>query len=135
MADIGEFAQQVAIRFCESQHLYLQPHAGNLARFHLGLSDRAVEALVRAVFYASMIPDEGRYPVVSLMSYRGDDTRLLSLLDDAVSSLHLPFCPPLPPTQQNIAKLAHGIGSESHLCIVCDEGKPVLAGIHVTVLD
>jgi hypothetical protein len=60
---------------------------------------------------------------------------LVGLAGDAGSSLHLPFCPALPPTQQNIAKLAHGIGSESHLCVVCDEGKPVLAGIHVTVLE
>jgi hypothetical protein len=135
MADIDEFAQQVAQQFRESQQPSQEPRAGDLARFHLGLSDRAVEDIVRAVFYASMIPDEGRYPVVSLLSYRGDAVRLFSPGGDSVSSLHLPFCPPQPPTQQNIAKLAHGIGPDSHLCIVCDEGKPVLGGIHVTVLD
>jgi hypothetical protein len=125
MADIDEFAQRVADQFRESQQLYQEPRAGYLARFHLGLSDRVVAGLVRAVFYASMIPDEGRYPVVSLLSNRLDAER----------ELHLPFCPPLPPTHENIAKLAHAVGPESHLCIVCDEGAPMLAGIHVTVLD
>jgi hypothetical protein len=125
MADIGEFAQQVAEQFTQSQHFYQRPEAGSYARFHLGLQQPAVECLVRAVFYASTIPDEGRYPIVSLMCYRADADR----------ELHLPLCPPREPTQQNIAKLAHAVGTDSHLCIVCDNGVPMLAGIHVTVLD
>jgi hypothetical protein len=88
MADIGEFAQAVAVQFRESQQFYQGPQAGNLARFDLGLSGQSVECLVKAVYYASMIPDEGRYPAVCLMSYRGDAGR----------EFHLPFCPPLPPT-------------------------------------
>ena len=125
MADIGEFAQRVAQQFRESQQLYQGAQAGTLARFNLGLQGPAVECLARAVFYASMIPDEGRYPVASLMSYRVDAER----------ELHLPLCPQLPPTHENIAKLSHAVGPESHLCIVCDEGTPMLAGLHVTVLD
>lgn len=125
MADIGEFAERAAAQFLESDRFYGTTEERELRRFHLGLSESSVEGLVRAVFYASMIPDEGRYPVASLMSYRHDADR----------ELHLPVCPSLPPTEQNIAKLAHAVGPASHLCIVCDEGRPVIAGIHVTVLD
>jgi hypothetical protein len=84
-----------------------------------------VGRLVRAVYYASTIPDEGRFPTAWLMSYRGGDSR----------QFHIPFCPPREPTAQEIAKLAHAVAPGSHLCIVCEDGKPLLAGVHVTILD
>ena len=85
MADIGEFAQEVARQYLARQES-AQP------QFSLGLLAPAVERLVRSVFYASMLPDEGRYPTVSLLSYRGDSDR----------ELHLPLRPPLDPKQVTV---------------------------------
>jgi len=62
MADICEFAQRAADQFRESQESIGK-------RFNLDLSEPTVEDFVKAAFYASMIPDEGRYPTAYLMSY------------------------------------------------------------------
>jgi hypothetical protein len=118
MADVGEFAQQAADLFLESQR-------GMSGRFHLDLPRPAVEEFVKAVFYASMIPDEGRYPRVCLMSYRMDDER----------GFHFPFCTPSAPTASEIAKLAHAVSPGGHLYCLSDKGKLVIAGIHVAMLD
>lgn len=124
MADIDEFARRAAHQFLESQQHYTTTENENLRRFHLGLSGPAVECLVRAVYYASMIQDEGRFPTVTLMNYRGGDREI-----------YFPFCPPREPTAAEIARLAHAIAPINHLCVVCEVGRPMLAGIHVTVLD
>jgi hypothetical protein len=139
MADIGKFARQAAERFLESQEVI--PEGFNLGlldpamvelvkqgirkRFNLGLQVPAVVKFVKAVFYASMIPDEGRYPRVCLMSYRADSGR----------EYHFPFRDPLPPTASVIAKLAHAVAPGSHLCVLSDQGKLTIGGIHVTILD
>jgi len=118
MADIGEFAQQATDRFLESQR-------GIQERFNLRLPRRAVEEFIKAAFYASMIPDERRYPSVCLMSYRAGYERAFHFLFK-----HLPQ-----PSAQEIAKLAQATASGSHICCICDEGKILLGGIHVTVLN
>ncbi len=125
MADIDQFVGRVATQFSGSQQLYKESQGNSLARYNLALSRTVVGCLVRAVYYASMIQDEGRYPAVCLMSYRKDSER----------AYHFPFCPLIEPTAQEIAKLAHAVGPGSHLCIECDDGKPMLAGIQVTILD
>lgn len=122
MADIGEFAQQAAEQFCQSQETFRNICEG---RFHLGLPGPVVVEFVKAVFYASMIPDEGRYPTACLMSYRRDFGRAFSF----------PFCTALQPTAQEIAKLAHAVGPGAHLYALSDNGKLLLGGIHVTFLD
>ena len=118
MADIGEFAQQGADRFLQSQQ-------GIQERFNLNLPRPAVEEFIKTVFYASMIPDEGRYPSVCLMSYRKGSER----------AFHFLFNDPLRPSAQEIAKLAHATAPESHICCICDEGRILLGGVHVTVLN
>src|SRR5262245_29973679 len=67
MNDIDDFAARVVEDFCRSQQVSQRTHGD---RFNLGISNDAVEGLIKAVFYASLIPDEGRYPEVCLMCYR-----------------------------------------------------------------
>jgi len=118
MADIGEFAERAATEFLEAQH-------GIQERFNLRLARRAVEDFVKEISYASLVPDEGRYPTVCLMSYR----------KGCENGFHFLFNAPLPPIAQEIAKLANAVAPGSHLCCLCDEGQIRLAGIHVTTLN
>jgi hypothetical protein len=118
MADIGEFAQRALERFCDSQ-------VGIGKQFDLALRGSAVVEFVKAVFYASMIPDEGRPPTVCLMCYRRDSGR----------DFHFCFCTPREPTASEIAKLAHAVAPGSHLYLLSDNGKLLLGGIQVTMLD
>jgi hypothetical protein len=118
MADIGEFAQRVAEKFQASQ-------LGVGARFNLGLPTAVVEEFVKTVFYASLVVDEGRYPTVSLMSYQGGKRR----------DFHFRFDPPREPSPVEIAKLSHATASGGHLCCVSDNGKLLIEGIQVTMLD
>jgi hypothetical protein len=118
MADIAEFAQQATERFIETQK-------GTQERFDLNLPRQEVEGFIRTAFYASLIPDEGRYPTVCLMSYRkGSEV-----------TFHFLFDSPIAPSAQEVGKLAHATGAGSHICCVCNEGKIALAGIHVTELN
>jgi hypothetical protein len=118
MADIGDFARQAADRFCQSQQ-------GIPEQFDLGLQRQVVEDFVKIVYYASLIPDEGRYPSVCLMSYRKGPER----------AFHFLFESPIRPSAPEIAKLAHATAPRSHICCICDEGAIVLGGIHVTMLN
>lgn len=118
MADIEEFAHRVAEQFRASQD-------GVGERFRLDLPASAVETVVRAAFYASMIPDEGRYPTVCMMCYRGDSER----------KFHFLFGTPLPPTASEIAKLAHTVAPGSHLGVLSVKGDLLLGGIQVNMLD
>jgi len=118
MADIGEFAERAATQFLEAQR-------GIPDRFNLRLARPPVEEFVKAVFFASLLPDEGRYPTVCLMSYRkGCET-----------GFHFLFNAQLAPIAQEIAKLAHAVAPGSHLCCLCDDGQIRLTGIHVTTLN
>ncbi len=118
MADIGEFASRAADRYLEYQETAQ-------LRFNLGLDRPAVEDLVKAVFYASMIPDEGRWPSVCLMCYR----------KERESGFHFLFNPRREVTAQEIAKLAHATAADGHICCVSDDGKLSIVGMHVTVLN
>src|SRR5206468_2862122 len=99
MPDITEFARQAAVRFLESQH-------GIQEGFNLKLPGQAVEDFVKTVFYASLVPDEGRYPSVCLMSYR----------KGCEMEFHFLFNSPIRPSAQEIAKLAHATAPSSHIC-------------------
>ncbi len=118
MPDIGEFAQLAADRFLDSQRDIKD-------QFNLSLPRQAVEEFVRTVYYASLIPDEGRYPSVCLMSYRKGADR----------SLHFLFNSPIRPSAQEISKLAHATAPGSHICCICDKGEIALGGIHITMLN
>jgi hypothetical protein len=118
MADISEFAKRASEQFRESQESIRE-------QLNLDLPEPTVEELVKAVFYASMIPDEGRYPTACLMSYRRGSGR----------EFHFPFSVPLEPTASEIAKLAHALAPGSHLCVLSDQRRLMLSGIHLTVLD
>jgi len=118
MADIVEFAQQAATRFIQSQRDMPE-------RYNLQLQRGTVEEFIKTAFYASMIPDEGRFPSVCLMSYRrGSETAFHFLFDNSIR-----------PTAQEIATLAHATAPGSHICCICDNGQILLSGIHVTVLN
>lgn len=118
MVDIGEYLDDVWDQFSGRQ-------ATTQARFRLELPRLAVECIVRAAFYASMIPDERRHPEITLMCYRADDER----------EYHFPFCCPYDMTAQNIAKLAHGVSRKGHIYCLSENGELRLNGYHVTFLD
>lgn len=122
MADIEEFAKEVATRTMRAQESFRNAFG---KQFDLSFTEPVVEAFVNAVFYASMIADEGRYPEVCLMSYRRD-----SGIDHQFT-----FSTPLEVSASQIAKLAHAVDYGSHLCVLSDGGKLLLGGIHVNVLD
>ncbi len=118
MDDIGEFAQRAATEFLERQKTAQDQHK-------LGLLTPEVEKLVKAAFYASLVPDERRWPSATLMSYRkGCETQF-----------HFLFSEPADPTPHEIAKLAHAVDPGSHICCLCDKGRVRLGGIHVTRLN
>jgi len=120
--DISDFTKRVVEQFGQSQETFRTLHDG---KFFLDLSDRVVEDYVKAAFYASMIPDEGRHPTVALLTYRRDSG----------PEIHFPFCPPRVPTPREIAKLAHAVNPGGHLCFLSEGGKLLLGGIHITFLD
>lgn len=125
MADIGDFEKRVVEKFQQDQDVYVASERGSISRFNLEIAPEAVKDLVRKVYYASMISDEGRYPFVLLMSYRRDN----------LTGIHVPTCPPRELSAEEIAKLAHAVAPGSHLCIVFEDGKASLGGIQITVLD
>lgn len=120
MGGIGVFARQAADMFAVSQMGREPDH-----QFNLHLSSAAVEEFVRNAFYASMIPDEGRYPSVCLMCYR----------KERETGLHFLFNPRREPSAAEIAKLAHATALDGHICCVSVDGKLFLSGLHVTVLN
>ncbi len=115
--NIDEYARKVAERCLAFKQ-------GN-NRFDLTLSAQVIQEFVKSVYYASMIPDEGRYPLVCLMCYRKRQD----------NSFHFPIKPPLQTTPKEIAKLAHATAPGSHVYCVCEDGKIELGGIHVTRIN
>src|SRR5260370_5916363 len=87
MDDTREFAQQAARRISGAQKS-LRESFGE--RFDLALTEPVVEELIKAAFYASMIPDEGRYSSVCLMSYRRDCGRAFHrrIIDNDAPPIH-----------------------------------------------
>lgn len=118
LADIAEFAQRISAQFAHSQE-------GIPAANKLGLSPKTVEELIKSVFYASVIMDEGRFPTVTLMTYRKNSQQ----------EEHFPFTDPVSPNPTEIAKLSQAVGESNHLKLVCDKGEVFLGGIQVTMLD
>ncbi len=114
---IDEYARKVAERCLAFQR--------ENNRFDLSLSSQVIQEFVKSVYYASLIPDEGRYASVCLMCYRkGQD-----------SSFHFPLNPRISQIPKEIAKLAHATAPGSHIYCICDDGKIELGGIHVTRIN
>lgn len=122
MADISEFAGQVAGFFDTLQVSFAtEPKLNRLA---LPLSRLAVEEFVRAAYYASLIPDEGRWPAAKLVCYPPGTS----------VDFHVLFDDPLPVSPGEIAKLAHAIDNRSHIACDIRDGVVRLAGFHVNRL-
>ncbi len=122
MADISEFASQAASFFGILQESYAtQP---KLDRLGLPLTRDAVATFIKNVFYASLLPDEGRWPKTTLICYP-PETEL---------QFHLLFNEPLPATAKEIAKLSHAISRRSHIACAIQDGEIKLAGVHVNQL-
>src|SRR2546423_1158904 len=98
MADIGEFAREAADRFRVMQDTFQIDHA--LYRSQgLPLTRATAAKFIKAAYYASLIPDEGRWPSTCLMCYRSESTL----------QFHTLFDEPREPTADEIAKLAHAV--------------------------
>ena len=118
MIDIEEFARHAVTDFLERQR-------GVPERYNLNLPPDAVAHLIRSAHYASLIPDENRWPRVTLMCYRkGSET-----------DFHLLFPSRINITPVEIAKLSHAVRTDSHLCCIADNGTLSIRGIHITLLN
>jgi hypothetical protein len=122
MADVGEFAHQVGSYFRILQQSFAtQPELNRLA---LALSDETVEKFVKAVYYASLIPDEGRWPRATLICYPAD----------VELQFHLLFDQPLDVSPSQIAKLSHAIDNRTHIACSVKDRQIKIAGLHVNWL-
>jgi hypothetical protein len=124
MADIGEFAREAADRFRVMQDtVRIDP---TLYRSQgLPLTRPTAEKFIKAAYYASLIPDEGRWPSTCLMCYRSE----------CALQFHTLFDEPREPTADEIAKLAHAVDNRSHIACICEEDKITLGGFHVNMLS
>lgn len=116
--DIDEFARQAAADFAKSQ-------TGREDQYQLELPASVVEEFIKAAFYASLIPDENRWPRATLMCYR-KGTEI---------DFHFLFDSRLPVSAAEIAKLSHAVGEGSHIGCIADRGALTIRGIHITRLS
>jgi hypothetical protein len=115
MKNIDEFAKMATARFLESQQ------GPGMEKYQLALPAHAVDNLIRCAFYASLIPDEGRWPRTTITCYpKGAETTIHFLLADSEEV-----------TAHEIAKLAQAVGEDCHLCCVSKGGGLRICGIHV----
>jgi len=109
MDDIGNFIEKASIRFLANQH-------------GLDLFPETVKHFIKSAYYASMIPDENRYPCVCLMCYKKENNQSFSML----------FDPPKNISADEIAKISHAVADDCHICCISDNGKLTIGGIHIT---
>jgi hypothetical protein len=120
MADIGDFTQQLASFYSISQSL---PSPGSI-RKPLKVSPETVEKFVRDAYYASLIPDEGRWPSSTLICYP----------PEVDLQFHLLFDEPRTVSSTEISKLSHALDNRSHIACTVSDGEILLAGFHVNRL-
>lgn len=123
LVNIDHFAKQVADWFTEIQDG--QDGIGIEERFRLNLPPSEVEHLVRSAFYASLIPDECRSPSVSLLCYRKESKARFHVLFDQ----SLAICP------EELAKLAHAVSADTHICCVSENQALTISGLHINFLS
>src|SRR4051812_7403096 len=114
MADIGDFAEEVGRFYGICQKAI--PRASTMKP--MLLSPETVVNFVKDVYYASLIPDEGRWPSCALVCYP----------PEVALQFHLLFAEPLDVTPSKIAKLSHAIDNRSHIACTVSEGAVKLAG-------
>jgi hypothetical protein len=119
MVDIGEFAWQAAAQFRKSQQ-------GIAERFNLNLSPQAVEDFIKSSFYASLIPDENRWPSVCLMCYKKGSEQNSLILRDIL------FDSPRDISADAIARMSHAVADNCHIYCMSDNGKLTIGGIRIT---
>jgi hypothetical protein len=117
MIDIGEFAREAATQFEGSQKEIPE-------QFDLNLPREAVENLIKASYYASQLPDEGRWPCVTLMGYR----------KGCENQFHVWFQKSFDVVPEDIAKLAHAVTDDSHIACISDGGRLRIEGFHINRL-
>lgn len=120
MVDIGEFAGRAAAKFLKSQQGI--PEA---ERFNLSLSQKAVEDFIKSSFYASLIPDENRWPCVCLICYK-KGSEIFPILRDIL------FASPRDISAEEIARLSHAVADNCHIYCISDNGKLTIGGIRIT---
>ena len=118
MVDIGEFAEQAAAQFLKSQQ-------GIAEKFNLNLSREAVEDFIKSSFYASLIPDENRWPCVCLMCYK-KGSEIFSILRDIL------FASPIDISAEEIARISHAVADNCHIYCISDNGNLAIGGIRIT---
>lgn len=123
MADIGEFADQAAANFGVLQDtMRSKPELYKMGG--LPTSREAASMFIRAAYYASLIPDEGRYPETCLMCYRADQAfRFCTLFEESLEA-----------TATEIAKLSHAIDSRSHIACIGEKDAIRIQGFQVNML-
>jgi hypothetical protein len=124
MADIGEFAERAANMYGAHQdtvrgNIELYRHQGGLPA-----TRKTASEFIKAAYNASLIPDEGRYPITCLMCYR----------EDVALQFHTLFSEPREASAEEIAKLSHAIDNRSHIACLCGESRITLCGFHVNML-
>ena len=124
MADIREFAEQAANMYAVHQDTLRGNNELYLYQGGLPATRKAASEFIKAAYNASLIPDEGRYPVTCLMCYR----------EDVALDFHTKFTEPLEASAEEIAKLSHAIDNRSHIACICGEDRITLGGFHVNRL-
>ena len=117
MDNIDTFAREAAAQFHQQQQKEEE-------RFNLHLSPNVVEDFIKSSYYASLIPDETRWPCVCLICYKkvGEE------------SFHILFDSPIDISAHEIAKVSHAVADECHICCISDNGKLTISGIQLTYL-
>jgi hypothetical protein len=120
MADIGDFARQLASFY----RIFQSTLSPDSIHKPLMVSPEVVEEFVKVVYYASLIPDEGRWPSSTLICYP----------HEFALQIHLLFDEPRTVTSTEIAKLSHALDNRSHIACTVNDGKIMLTGFHVNRL-
>ena len=115
MVGIDEFARKAVARFSKSKQ-------GRPEISKLNLSPEAVEHFIKSSYYASLIPDENRWPCVSLRCYEKGNEK----------SFYICFDSPRDISAHEIAKMSHAVADDCHICCISDNGKLTIGGIGIT---
>jgi Probable sensor domain DACNV len=124
MADIRDFAKRGADLYGVHQETLRANSELYRTQGGLPATRKAASEFIKAAYNASLIPDEGRYPVTCLMCYR----------EDVALQFHTLFDEPCESTAEEIAKLSHAIDNRSHIACICEKDRITLGGFHVNML-
>jgi hypothetical protein len=89
-----------------------------LGIFPYKITDEFASELIKSCFYASMISDEGRWPLLTVGVCGADPKQPIAALD-----------PPVPADPTAIAKLAHTVNDWCSLGVADVNGRPTVVGV------